>query len=520
MTNLNNLLCRMRAVLLGAVVAVAMSSCEAEPVSIERGQHPNEDALDNVYGTVRSSRSAQDEVLVTLRGHDEFDRLFVRLNQAATAPLTATAEADASLVEAYNKANATQYRALPEGSFAFADNGTLAVGVGEKLSSALKVDFFYENLEAGEYLLPVKVNNIPSKDGAPKVLYYVVLVTLPSVGPYELGEEWNTVMYVNTAEMQPQVADYFMVLVRKRVGRVTTTLWEKSVGNIICLYGSSIGYDPASKRALFTPSSDMKYISEHADKYIRPMQEKGRKVLLCIRGGGMGIGPCNMTDAQIADFVAQVRYFVDTYRYDGVNLWDEGASYGMPSMAAVNTTSYPRLIKALDEALPGKLITVVDQDAPTATFNDVAASGGIEVGKHIDFAWRGYVDAEKAAEEVDPWDAANTYGRKPFAGLDKTKYGYWVIPNYTGSWISGMESDLWMLPLQEWGRAPKSNILVFDDIVDRRAMTHEDGSYPIVSAAFGSVYKFFETGATMMVNASRTEPMIMREYHELAKDWK
>lgn len=57
-------------------------------------------------------------------------------------------------------------------------------------------------------------------------------------------------------------------------------------------------------------------------KYIRPLQDKGRKVCISIEGGGKGLGFCNLTDAQIADFTAQVKAVVTEYGLDGVNFWD------------------------------------------------------------------------------------------------------------------------------------------------------------------------------------------------------
>ena len=54
----------------------------------------------------------------------------------------------------------------------------------------------------------------------------------------------------------------------------------------------------------------MRYVLGHATKYIRPLQDKGRKVCISIEGGGKGLGFCNLTDAQIADFTAQVKAVV------------------------------------------------------------------------------------------------------------------------------------------------------------------------------------------------------------------
>ncbi|HAY18285.1 MAG TPA: glycosyl hydrolase family 18, partial [Rikenellaceae bacterium] len=66
-------------------------------------------------------------------------------------------------------------------------------------------------------------------------------------------------------------------------------------------------------------------------------------------------------------------------------LWDRNANYAVAEekgFPKVNTTSYPKLIKALREALgQNKLLTVTDHEEPTEYFWDTQATGGIKVGE-------------------------------------------------------------------------------------------------------------------------------------------
>ena len=92
------------------------------------------------------------------------------------------------------------------------------------------------------------------------------------------------------------------------------TLWKHLLGNIINLRVVKIGYDEATGRALLDLNSDIRYVLEHTDKYIRPLQDKGRKVCLSIEGSNSGLGFCNLSDAQIADFAAQVKSCLENLR--------------------------------------------------------------------------------------------------------------------------------------------------------------------------------------------------------------
>lgn len=100
-------------------------------------------------------------------------------------------------------------------------------------------------------------------------------------------------------------------------------------------------------------NSDIRYVLEHADKYIRPLQDKGRKVCLSLEGNGSGLGFCNLTDSQIADFTAQVKACLELYDLDGVNFFDRNAGYGQVEECRRSfLTSYPKLIRPCAKPCP------------------------------------------------------------------------------------------------------------------------------------------------------------------------
>lgn len=220
---------------------------------------------------------------------------------------------------------------------------------------------------------------------------------------------------------------------------------------------------------------------EHADLHIRPLQDKGRKVCLSLEGNGSGLGFCNLTDAQIEDFVAQVKACLDLYELDGVNLFDRNAGYGqVEGMPAMNTTSYPKLIKAMREAMPDKMLTLADYEEPTEYFWDTEATGGIEVGKYLDYAWSGYMSENEDVQILDPWGVidqnegemngmmfpVNNHPRKPIAGLEQSQYGAFAVPFYSVSSSFNTEGiglmNLWVWRMLGWSA---NNILMFGDLI-------------------------------------------------------
>lgn len=528
----------LRSGLFGLAAAMSLIACTDEEVTYKVGQLPDEEAMTTVTGVLRSSKSLRDRVPVHLTEGDEdvvSDKIYYKLTQAAPQAMTLTAAPDLTLVEVYNIANGTNLTPLPAANIRLSNNGKIAVPAGARMSDKIELTIESKGLEPGIYLMPVVVDATENGTGK-QVLYYGITVREFDENIYqdgddlhniELDTEWTTVFYLNTGEVQAHYADY--VAWEKQDMNTFESVYRASLGNIVNLRIAQVGYDPDSKRALFSLTSDLRYTVEHADKYIRQMQDKGRKVCVCIEGGGSGLGFCNMTDAQIADFAEQVRIFITTYRLDGVNLWDRGSGYGKEGMPAVNTASYPKLIRALRAALPDKMLTVVDYEEPTESFYDTNLTDGIAVGELIDYAWHGYVSENEPIRFINPYNQFTSYeqvySRKPFAGLEESRYGNVNVPYYStrSDLYIDMNMDLWSMNLILWNLERQSDIIVFDDLSLPKSMDAESGCIDVI----GNIYMYlaydenFEApyGYNVMMRIPGIYRQGSKNYDTFAKDW-
>jgi hypothetical protein len=523
-----------------AAVAVLLAACETQPVAYDDGKLPDGEALTSVGAALRSTRSPRRTATVPFtEGATESvdDNIYIQLTGPATSAMTFTAAADMTLVEPYNEKHGAELLPLPAANVNIANGGTLTLAAGARASDKITVTFSADGLAPGTYLLPVAVKSADAASGDEDyVLYYGIRVRGLDLGDYELETEHMVVMYLNTDKYQPLLADKWMFECLD--GWTWEIAWQRTFGNIVNLRVTQLDYDAATGRALFVPSPDMRYVLEHADKYIRPLQDKGRKVCFSIEGAGTGLGFCNLSDAQIADFVSQVKTTIELYDIDGVNLFDRYSGYGTKEgMPAMNTTSYPKLIKALREALGSdKLITLSDYEEPTEYFWDTEATGGIAVGEYIDYAWSGYMSEDETIQLLDPYKTiidpnvvANDWGddtftmraseheRKPIAGLDKENFGHFAIPFYGISNPNGYGNE-WN-PLYAWKMAGynPNNIVVFNDII-----SNQRGEYEGVGKGMPSSIANFFDGAmdwSFMYSFYFIDEPQNEHYGWMLKDW-
>ena len=121
--------------------------------------------------------------------------------------------------------------------------------------------------------------------------------------------------------------------------------------------------------------------------YVKPLQDKGIKVLLTVLGDHQGIGVASMNPTQTTQFARILAEAVRRYNLDGIGFDDEYAD------ANNIAGSYNSIITKLHALLPAdKLITVFEW----GSFDDIQADGKA----CVDYAYHGYFGAYRASSEM------------------------------------------------------------------------------------------------------------------------
>ena len=207
----------LRGGLLCVAITAFVTSCSTDEITYATGQKPDKETLETVAGTLRSSKSLRDRVPIHLTEGNEdavSDKIYYRLNQAASQALTLTATPNPSLVADYNADNKANLQPLPVANIKLANGGKITIPAGTRVSEKLDLTIESDGLTPGIYLMPVVVN---ISENEQHVLYYGVTVREFDENIYqegnnlhniELDTEWTTVFYLNTSEVQAHYADY------------------------------------------------------------------------------------------------------------------------------------------------------------------------------------------------------------------------------------------------------------------------------------------------------------------------
>lgn len=154
--------------------------------------------------------------------------------------------------------------------------------------------------------------------------------------------------------------------------------------NVVNIFAANINYDTSRGRAYLYSNNNVTKVLTNADTYIKPLQQKGMKVVLTILGNHQGAGICNFPTREAAkDFALQLANTVNTYGLDGIDFDDEYSEYGNNGTGQPNDSSFVMLVQELRALLPNKLITFY--------YYGPAASrlswNGSRVGDNVNYSW-------------------------------------------------------------------------------------------------------------------------------------
>lgn len=133
-------------------------------------------------------------------------------------------------------------------------------------------------------------------------------------------------------------------------------------------------------------------------KYVKPLRDKGIKVLLSVLGDWQGIGVGNMNSTQTTQFAAILAYVVDKYGLDGLGFDDEYSDYG----GTTNTTSYSEILTKVHALMPSdKIITLFEIGNITSL--TTAAKGCLDYSYHAGYgAWKNDSDISIPRAQFSP----------------------------------------------------------------------------------------------------------------------
>lgn len=344
-------------------------------------------------------------------------QLYVNTPKAFDADCSVTFAYDPEVLTNYNADNGTDYPALPQGVISFANGGTASLAAGATKAS---VDFTLTspgNLDSNTiYALPLRATvsgNVQLGEvDATRIIFVRDITGLPNATKYVKNEQGQLVEGI-------KMFNCIEVNGTNPLNTMTFTLQGsgKPLFDAVILFSSNINYDANTQKVYVYNNENVQAVLDNTDKYLKPLKERGIKVILSILGNHDRAGVANLSDANAKIFAQEVKAMCDQYGLDGVMLDDEYSDYSTvwPGFVANGVKPLSRLYYELKKAMPDRwMITYAYGSARRMVdVEDLETGVTATPSDFIDFAFANYPDTPQS----NP--ISTNYG-----GLDKKRIGY------------------------------------------------------------------------------------------------
>ncbi|WAP54944.1 endo-beta-N-acetylglucosaminidase H [Streptomyces sp. S465] len=171
------------------------------------------------------------------------------------------------------------------------------------------------------------------------------------------------------------------------VGKYTLANDGGNVFDVAVIFAANINYDTGTKAAYLHFNENVQRVLDNAATEIRPLQQKGIKVVLSVLGNHQGAGFANFPSQQAASaFAKELSDTVAEYGLDGIDFDDEYAEYGNNGTGQPNDSSFVHLVTALRANMPDKIISLYNIGPAASRLS----YGGVDVSSAFDYAWNPY----------------------------------------------------------------------------------------------------------------------------------
>ncbi len=369
-----------------ALASLSLSSCKQDSLDLELPTPPGI-AQGKELGLSLSNPSDEGASLSLLGKETSSLDLKLKINKLTSdyMPTILTQGELKSYMKAFaRRLGVPEVYLLPEDCFEL-QVPTIKAGQTEGTISIKLVD--YEKLPFGTHYIPVVV-----KDGMLETSY---LIRVEKDGDYvKLTEEHKKPLPPNHKDKYTEPL--------KMIAYVETNNWDirnmgqfilkdtkEPVFDMVVLFAANMNYDAKNQKRYIFFNDKLQPIIKNPELYIKPLQDRGIKVIIDILPNHQGVGYNNFQSYDEAlEFAREAKMWTDKLGIDGWDIDEEYAEYHKQPQLYTNGRSGLWYARAMKEVMPDKLLTAYDFGLPFYSFS--TDEHGKKAKDYIDFIVSNY----------------------------------------------------------------------------------------------------------------------------------
>lgn len=344
--------------------------------------------------------------------------LQLKANGTLATEATVAVTYDETVLAAYNEQYGTEYEMFPKANVTLEENGMIKLAAGSVHSSAMKLSYVSDgSLELNKsYVIPLRLKvasgdlKLPEEDQT-RLVFVKDLTGLPDCTKYVDG--------------QPGVKVFSCMEVNDTnpLNNLSFTLKNsgKPLVDVLIIFSANINYNAETGRVYIFNNENVQAILDRRDHYLKPLQDRGMKIILGLLGNHDRSGVANMSKKTAQEFALEAKAMCDAYQLDGIFLDDEYSKYETsnitPGFVPASSAAASRLAYELKKAQPERWV-IAYAYGKTALLPEV---DGVPSGEFVDYGLHDYYGSSDLGRNYPGMPKSNM-------GLHSQEFnrGYWA----------------------------------------------------------------------------------------------
>lgn len=294
---------------LGVMALFAFNSCKEEVVKVGEEKEASYETNPNALATLIGQNGKSDQSLFEFKSAGEFG-LYVELTKPSAAAVNNSVAINEEVLQAYNSKNETSFKMFPKELISLVDQGKFSINANDKKSSEIKI-----RLTSNQQLSEAETFAIPLRtklaDG--QSIDYLLLVK--DVSKLPNADKSTGIKIISCMEVNDTNPLNNLSITLKNSG--------KPLVDMVILFSSNINYNEQLGKVMITHNPNVTHILENKDKYLKPLRDRGIKVILSILGNHDKSGVANLDGEAAKAFAQEIAATCKAYDLDGVFFDDE-----------------------------------------------------------------------------------------------------------------------------------------------------------------------------------------------------
>jgi len=407
-----------------ALSILAFASCK-EGIIIDNLDESIYDNVNTIYASVVDANTGLSSKVVEIRRDEIEEAIKVAFPRKAGKNVTVSIRYDVRYADKYNKIHNTEFDLFPEENYELEED-VITFGPDQTTSGDIKLKLTpILDEEEGTYILPFKavIKEEGVKASEQSLVYLVKNFKNQATAIRKPGDK-HIFCYFEVNDTNP----------------LNVLAWEMEDGRLLIdylvLFAYNIKYDADKGEVYCFANPQCQYILDNYDQVIKPLRDRGVKVIVGLLGSSGPAGLAQLSDLGAKKFAANLASICYGYGFDGLNFDDEysGApDTSNPLFTGRSTAAGNRLIYECKQAMPDLLMTSYQYGSCVGN----GAVDGHQPGEYLDitvgdYGRRAVAYGGMSNSQCSYQSSEFALGRAlPSAGelanFKNSDYGYWMI---------------------------------------------------------------------------------------------